>query len=169
MGSALKSILSGEGECSQIEAENVLPLHGIIQDLKAGKIFHIGCDTGYLISDVDEATYICSEGRWMGANTAYCIPFECPSLQPPPHGSVSTADLRHGSQAEYYCDSGYVPIGETTRTCLVSSEWSGLEPVCKPLKNKVGRLGSLIPIEVPIAMMLTIVFFFVKHRFKDTS
>ena len=34
------------------------------------------------------------------------------------------------STATYSCNDGYNLVGDTTRTCLTSGSWSGVEPAC---------------------------------------
>ncbi len=35
-----------------------------------------------------------------------------------------------GAMATYICRSGFELIGEPTRTCTLTMEWSGVEPMC---------------------------------------
>ena len=59
----------------------------------------------------------------------------CSELSSPTNGQVFWTGLTNGSTATYTCDSGYLLIGDETRTCLSSGVWSGQEPTCESMKN----------------------------------
>lgn len=67
----------------------------------------------------------------------HCILFEystavnCPALPNPENGGVSLSGITPGSTVTYDCNAGYSLIGERTRMCLPSGEWSGSAPTCK--------------------------------------
>lgn len=61
-------------------------------------------------------------------------PATCPTLDPPPNGSVDGAAGSAGDVATYRCDTGYVLTGNggsDTRTCQSDGSWSGLTPTCE--------------------------------------
>ena len=61
----------------------------------------------------------------------FCSEIICPDLPPPAFGRVSIHNNRTlSSVATYSCNHGYAVVGEATRYCLVSEQWSGKEPKC---------------------------------------
>ncbi len=55
----------------------------------------------------------------------------CPPLTDPTNGQVTVTSRVFGSIATYDCDSGFILVGETSRTCLETGQWSGAEPQCE--------------------------------------
>ena len=53
----------------------------------------------------------------------------CGNLSDPENGIVEIDESF--SLATYSCNSGYQLVGNTTRVCLSSGEWSDSEPVCQ--------------------------------------
>ena len=57
---------------------------------------------------------------------------DCGSLPDPTNGSVTlTAGTLLGQNATYSCDTGYNLVGDSTRTCQATGNWSGSEPTCQ--------------------------------------
>ena len=57
---------------------------------------------------------------------------DCGSLTNPANGQVShTAGTKFGEIAIYSCEPGYNLVGDSTRTCQATGEWSGSEPTCQ--------------------------------------
>ena len=56
---------------------------------------------------------------------------DCGILLPPTNGFVTLSGTIFGFVASYSCQSGYVPIGNETRTCQENAQWSGTEPECE--------------------------------------
>ena len=54
----------------------------------------------------------------------------CDRLDNPSNGHVILTGVTVNSVATYICSSGFVLVGEDTRTCQPNGEWSGQEPVC---------------------------------------
>ena len=48
----------------------------------------------------------------------------------PENGDVTLSGTTFGSEATYECDEGFELVGEATRVCEATGEWSGDEPVC---------------------------------------
>ena len=42
-----------------------------------------------------------------------------------------TAGTTFGQNATYSCDPGYNLVGDSTRTCQATREWSGSAPTCE--------------------------------------
>ena len=56
---------------------------------------------------------------------------DCGSLTDPANGQVDhTAGTTLGQTATYSCNTGYNLVGDSTRTCQATGEWSGSEPTC---------------------------------------
>ena len=51
-------------------------------------------------------------------------------MDDPENGRVSLSGTTYNSVAAYSCDSGYVLMGNDTRTCLGTGSWSDGEPAC---------------------------------------
>ena len=68
----------------------------------------------------------------------FCIhtDIDCGPLGHPENGRVSLSGTTYNSVATYSCDSGYGLIGNNTRTCLGTGNWSGRKPTC------MSKLGS---------------------------
>ena len=50
----------------------------------------------------------------------------------PVNGSVDyTAGTMFGQTANYSCNTGYNLVGDSTRTCQATGNWSGSEPTCQ--------------------------------------
>ena len=57
---------------------------------------------------------------------------DCGNLTNPGNGSVThTAGTTFGQTATYSCDTGYNLVGNSTRTCQATGNWSGSVPTCQ--------------------------------------
>ena len=57
---------------------------------------------------------------------------DCGTLTNPANGQVShTAEATFGQTATYSCDTGYILMGDSTRTCQATGRWSGNTPTCQ--------------------------------------
>ena len=60
---------------------------------------------------------------------------ECRELSDPPFGTVSITGRTPSSTGTYQCNTGFLLVGQQTRTCVQETEdtadWSGEEPVCQ--------------------------------------
>ena len=57
---------------------------------------------------------------------------DCGSLTDPANGRVDhTAGISLGHTATYSCNTGYNLVGDSTRTCQATGNWSGSEPTCQ--------------------------------------
>ncbi|XP_072017075.1 sushi, von Willebrand factor type A, EGF and pentraxin domain-containing protein 1-like [Amphiura filiformis] len=79
-------------------------------------------------------TYGC--GTLVGFTTVHLeIIVPCLSLGHPSHGSVNGWSWRKGTVVTYTCDQRYqISRGDLNRTCQLSGEWTGIEPVCSLAK-----------------------------------
>ena len=56
---------------------------------------------------------------------------DCGPLSDPANGAVDLSDgTEFGATAVYSCDAGYILSGTSTRDCLDTGLWSGVEPTC---------------------------------------
>ena len=59
---------------------------------------------------------------------------DCSALTNPANGQVSqAAGTTFGETATYSCNTGYNLVGDNTRTCQATGEWSGSEPACQSM------------------------------------
>ena len=57
---------------------------------------------------------------------------DCGNLTDPGNGSVNhTAGTGLGQTATYSCNTGYNLVGDSTRTCQATGNWSGSAPTCQ--------------------------------------
>ena len=57
---------------------------------------------------------------------------DCGTLTNQANGQVShTAGTTLGQTATYSCNTGYNLMGDSTRTCQATGEWSGSVPTCE--------------------------------------
>ena len=57
---------------------------------------------------------------------------DCGSLTDPANGQVDlTSGTTFGQTATYSCNTGYNLVGDSTRTCQATGEWSGSAPTCQ--------------------------------------
>ena len=57
---------------------------------------------------------------------------DCDPLTDPANGQVNlTAGTELGQTAIYSCGTGYNLVGDSTRTCQATGNWSGSAPTCR--------------------------------------
>ena len=56
---------------------------------------------------------------------------DCGGLTCPASGAVSLTNTTYNSVATYFCNDGYNLVGDTSRTCLASGNWSGRDASCE--------------------------------------
>ena len=57
---------------------------------------------------------------------------DCGSLTAPANGQVDlTSGTTFNQTATYSCNTGYNLVGDSTRTCQATVEWSGSVPTCQ--------------------------------------
>ena len=61
---------------------------------------------------------------------------DCNTLTNPANGQVSTTGTTFGETATYSCNTGYNLVGDSTRTCQATGEWSGSEPTCQSMLHE---------------------------------
>ena len=55
---------------------------------------------------------------------------ECSTLKNPRYGQVVLTGTIFGSTATYSCNTGFILVGEQTRTCQANGKWSGRAATC---------------------------------------
>ena len=55
---------------------------------------------------------------------------QCPVLENPENGDVTSTGQTPGDTASYVCSQGYILDGVSTRTCQESGIWTGDAPTC---------------------------------------
>ena len=64
---------------------------------------------------------------------------DCGNLTDPSNGSVThSAGTTFGENATYSCNTGYNLMGDRTRTCQATGEWSGSTPTCQGMLLHMG-------------------------------
>ena len=59
---------------------------------------------------------------------------DCSALTNPPNGQISTTGgTTFGQNATYSCNTGYNLMGDNTRTCEATGNWSGSAPTCQSM------------------------------------
>ena len=65
------------------------------------------------------------------------IVVDCGALTDPANGQVSHPDgTTLGQTATYSCNTGFNLVGNSTRTCQATGDWSGSEPTCQRMLLK---------------------------------
>lgn len=55
----------------------------------------------------------------------------CPPLNDPDGGEITVNGFTTGDTAVYSCNGGFEMNGNTTRTCMSNSKWTGRPPTCQ--------------------------------------
>ncbi|CAI8041021.1 Sushi, von Willebrand factor type A, EGF and pentraxin domain-containing protein 1, partial [Geodia barretti] len=86
------------------------------------------CNGGYNL--VGDTTRTClASDLWSGIKPT-CTVVDCGGLPDPENGTATVADTIFNSTATFSCNDGYNLVGEETRRCLASGNWSANEPSC---------------------------------------
>ena len=66
---------------------------------------------------------------------------DCGTLNNPTNGKVSyTGRTTFGQTATYSCNTGYSLVGDSSRTCQATGNWSGSVPTCQGILLKSNNL-----------------------------
>ena len=144
-------LLSTVGDCDTLSN----PANGQVSTngTTFGETAIYSCNTGYNL--VGDTTRTCgATGAWSGSEpTCECmlllsnIPIkyvhnvyeflfstavDCGTLTDTANGQVNhTAGTTFAETATYSCNTGYNLVGDNTRTCQATGEWSGSAPTCE--------------------------------------
>ena len=116
-----------------------------------GQIATYSCDTGYNL--VGNSTRTCQATEtWSGSAPAcqsmllfssanyqaiykyvslLSIVVDCGALSDPANGQVNTTGTTFEQTATYSCNTGYNLVGDSTRMCQATANWSGSAPMCE--------------------------------------
>lgn len=112
------------------------PLFGTVtaSSLTFNSVATYSCNFGYQL-DGQNSTVCQDNGAWSGL-APVCNVISCPSLSAPTGGRIETdkQDLTDGTYATFYCNDGYIMVGESIRVCQSEGYWSGSSPVCNPVQ-----------------------------------
>ncbi|XP_064386500.1 CUB and sushi domain-containing protein 3-like isoform X1 [Halichondria panicea] len=87
------------------------------------------CTSGYMISGATNTRTCQATGSWSPSQPT-CEPVDCNDLPDPSNGAVSTSSgTTFRMTATYTCNSRYLLIGDTSRTCQATG-WSDNAPTC---------------------------------------
>ena len=123
----------GEGTtgCDPVDCGGLdIPENGTLDadETTFGAIARYGCGTGFTI--VGDAERTCqADGTWSGTEP-FCSSVDCGVLSAPTNGSVDAPSTGFSATATYACNTGYLLVGEATRSCQMSGAWSGAAPTC---------------------------------------
>ncbi|XP_061166124.1 sushi, von Willebrand factor type A, EGF and pentraxin domain-containing protein 1-like [Saccostrea echinata] len=92
------------------------------------------CMPGYQLVG-DEVITCLENSSWSGSNPR-CERITCPAPRGSGDPSVSFNTLTVGSTVEYRCSQTHKLIGESSRTCLPTGQWSGQAPSCQIIQCK---------------------------------
>ena len=69
---------------------------------------------------------------------------DCGNLTDPANGQVAhTSGTTFEYTATYSCNTGYNLVGDSTRTCQATGEWSGSAPTCQGVLLKSDLILSI--------------------------
>jgi len=92
------------------------------------------CNIGYELSD-DDVIECFEDGQW-SKGPPTCDPVRCRQPGDILFGQVIGPEdelFLYGVEVRYRCQLGYRLVGSETRRCTEDADWSGEEPVCKPI------------------------------------
>ncbi len=61
----------------------------------------------------------------------FFLEISCPKLSPPDNGKVITTGVYPSDVAYYNCLKGFFLVGQKSRVCQRTGEWSGTDVECK--------------------------------------
>ena len=71
----------------------------------------------------------------------YLTVVDCGTLTNPTNGQVShTGRTTFEQTAAYSCDTGYILVGNSNRTCQATGMWSGRAPTCQGISVRYHTL-----------------------------
>ncbi|XP_064397056.1 sushi, von Willebrand factor type A, EGF and pentraxin domain-containing protein 1-like isoform X3 [Halichondria panicea] len=87
------------------------------------------CLSGFAL--IGQDTRECLETQLWSGEEPTCV-VECGDLPIPSNGIVSYSDTTLiNSVATFTCSESYIVTGDSTRTCLLTGMWSGIQPSCE--------------------------------------
>jgi hypothetical protein len=84
------------------------------------------------------------------------IGIECEVLLDPDFGSVLLTGLAVWSEAQYSCKDGFSLLGDQTRTCTETGNWTGVQPLCiTSMYDTKGSICSITAIKFVASEVLS--------------
>ncbi|XP_055388118.1 sushi, von Willebrand factor type A, EGF and pentraxin domain-containing protein 1 [Condylostylus longicornis] len=97
-----------------------------------GAVLLYECQENFKLSGVSRR--ICSQDGTWSHEEPECQSITCEELNPTNYLEISVMESRTvGSIVKYKCVRGRNLLGNNTRTCLKSGNWSGKPPLCQPV------------------------------------
>ncbi|XP_077864038.1 sushi, von Willebrand factor type A, EGF and pentraxin domain-containing protein 1-like, partial [Saccoglossus kowalevskii] len=96
-----------------------------------GNSLHYYCHPGYTIQG-SPLQHCAANGQWNGT-TPQCVPVQCSAPNSIKYGTIIGTIWALGNTIHYGCHTGYQLLGNSSRTCQASGEWSGQTPTCQPI------------------------------------
>ncbi|KAF5274861.1 hypothetical protein FQA39_LY07043 [Lamprigera yunnana] len=151
--------------CESIRCSKLVPPeHGyFVRRKECGNILNnacgVRCEVGYAL--IGSSIRLCQkDGNWSGESPS-CQIKTCNSLPIPLPGSISCVHADLGIKynesdpnmpvdtvCSFSCETGYILIGSSQRTCLPLAQWDGLKVSCKQITcNKLSNIpfGKIEP------------------------
>lgn len=98
------------------------------------------CTPGFRLIGVNKITCL-ENGSWSGSSPR-CERINCPLPNGTGVMTVSFNSVSVGSTVQYMCPGTYQIVGESLRTCLITGNWSGVEPYCREIVCPVPSIAN---------------------------
>ncbi|XP_014669248.1 PREDICTED: sushi, von Willebrand factor type A, EGF and pentraxin domain-containing protein 1-like isoform X2 [Priapulus caudatus] len=90
------------------------------------------CMLGYTPSRESLQITCSANGTWEADEEPQCLPISCAYPDAISRGYITVdGSGTYGDSVTYSCEAGYRLVGDATRVCNMSGEWSALEPRCE--------------------------------------
>ncbi|XP_064397072.1 CUB and sushi domain-containing protein 3-like isoform X2 [Halichondria panicea] len=106
------------------------PLLGavVLNQTSFGAVAVYACLRGYQL--LGNSSRTCqANGQW-SSRAPLCKAVDCGDLSEPDNGFIAINSTTFTSTASYSCATGHELVGNDTRTCVASGNWSGNQPQC---------------------------------------
>ncbi|OCU00923.1 sushi, von Willebrand factor type A, EGF and pentraxin domain-containing protein 1 isoform X1 [Xenopus laevis] len=120
--------------CAPIECSiPTVPENGVMHytDNTIGSSVHFECKPGYELIGSDKS--VCLANREWSNEIPNCGITSCKTPNKIVHGYIEASNYTYMSIIHYKCDKGYQIYGLSQRTCQISKQWDGEEPICVPV------------------------------------
>ncbi|XP_062437385.1 P-selectin-like isoform X3 [Rhea pennata] len=108
-------------------------LHG---NFSFGSTCTFSCQTGFVLMG-PQSRECTATGDWTG-QPPQCEAIKCPALAVPTMGHIACSHLHgnfsFGSTCTYSCQTGFVLMGQQSRECTATGDWTGQPPQCEAIK-----------------------------------
>ncbi|XP_019647923.1 PREDICTED: LOW QUALITY PROTEIN: sushi, von Willebrand factor type A, EGF and pentraxin domain-containing protein 1-like [Branchiostoma belcheri] len=127
--------------CNSLRCQTLAsPAHGTVAGGSTfGDTATYSCDTGYEAVGGTPVRMCMASLTWSGTQPS-CNKISCVSLSSPVNGGI-TGSNQYGDTVTYDCSTGFMLMGDQTRTCQSDQQWSGTQPYCQRLQCP--QLGTI--------------------------